>query len=168
MAGAVCTTTCLVGSFRAASTWAVSSFSVRAPVGQATMHWPQETQSTSARSASKAQAMWVWKPRSLGPMTPTSWVLRHGGAPAAEDALIVVPHQVGADWPAHTGGMLSLAYRTAPMPRSRHSSGAARSRVCTQVRQSIRWLERISSRVSWRDLRTPLRVGVDLHPSATG
>ena len=41
------------------------------------MHWPQDTQSTSARSRSKAQPMWVAKPRPLGPMTPTSWVARH-------------------------------------------------------------------------------------------
>ena len=42
------------------------------PVGQTTMHWPQETQATSPRSCSKAQPMWVLKPRSLGPMTPTA------------------------------------------------------------------------------------------------
>ena len=36
----------------------------------ATRHWPQDTQSDSARSRSKAQPMWVMKPRSLGPMTP--------------------------------------------------------------------------------------------------
>ena len=75
--GAGPTTTCLVGSLRASHTLGVSSFSWRAPVGQATMHWPQETQSTSARSRSKAQPMWVAKPRSLGPMTPTSWYFRH-------------------------------------------------------------------------------------------
>ena len=40
-AGADCTTTCLVGSARAAQTLSVSSFSDRAPVGQAAMHWPQ-------------------------------------------------------------------------------------------------------------------------------
>ena len=47
-------------------------FPARAPVGQAAMHWPQETQATSARSWSKAVPMWVAKPRSFGPMTPQS------------------------------------------------------------------------------------------------
>ena len=74
--GAGPTMTCLLGSRRAARTSAVESFSASAPVGHTTMHWPQDTQSTSARSRSKAQPMWVWKPRSLGPMTPTDWSWR--------------------------------------------------------------------------------------------
>ena len=50
--------------------------------------------------------------------------------------------------------MLSLAYRTASMPRSPASWSSSQWLLREQVRQSIRWLERISSRVSWRDLRT--------------
>ena len=74
--GAGPTTTCLLGSWRADSTSAVESCSDRAPVGQDTMHCPQDTQSTSLRSRSKAQPIWVMKPRSLVPMTPTSCSLR--------------------------------------------------------------------------------------------
>ena len=76
MEGAGPTTTCLWESFGQPHTLAVSSFSERAPVGQATMHWPQETQSHASFSRSRRSHV-VWKPRSLGPMTPTSWVLRH-------------------------------------------------------------------------------------------
>ncbi len=71
MEGAVWTTTCLWGSERARQTSLVLSFSAMAPVGQTTMHCPQETQATSPRFCSKAQPMWVAKPRSLGPITPT-------------------------------------------------------------------------------------------------
>ena len=74
--GAGPTTTYLLGSWRAANTSGMESCSLNAPVGQATRHWPQDTQSASARSRSKAQPMWVMKPRSLGPMTPTDWCFR--------------------------------------------------------------------------------------------
>ena len=154
MEGAGPTTTCLAGSFRAASTRAVSSFSERAPVGQATMHWPQETQSTSARSRSKAQPMWVWKPRSLGPMTPTSWVLRHTAVHRRQRTHLELSRTRWGAEASIWGGMLSLAYRTASMPRSPASWSSSQWLLREQVRQSIRWLERISSRVSWRDLRT--------------
>ena len=68
--GAGCTTTCLDGSRSAAHTLAVSSFSWRAPVGQATMHWPQLTQPTSPSFWSKAGSIRVLKPRPTVPMTP--------------------------------------------------------------------------------------------------
>ena len=74
--GAVCTTTYFSGSFRAAHTLPVSSFSVRAPVGHTVMHCPQEIQGLSPSLASKAHAMCVWNPRSVGPMTPTAWFSR--------------------------------------------------------------------------------------------
>ena len=76
VAGAVWTRTTFSGSPRASQTSFVWSFSVRAPVGQATMHWPQETQEVSPSGVSKAQEMLVAKPRSLAPMTPTSCHLR--------------------------------------------------------------------------------------------
>ena len=69
--GAVWTMTIFSGSLMASRTFWHSSFSCSAPVGQATMHWPQLTQVVSERGRSKAQAIWVSKPRLLGPMTPT-------------------------------------------------------------------------------------------------
>ena len=71
--GAVCTTTWRVGSSSAAHTFSVSSRSTRAAVGQTVMHWPQPMQVESASLPSKAQAMWVLKPRSTTLITPTPW-----------------------------------------------------------------------------------------------
>ena len=71
--GAVCTMTWRVGSPRAAHTLSVSSRSTSAPVGQTLMHWPQPMQVESTSLPSKAQAMWVLKPRSTTLMTPTPW-----------------------------------------------------------------------------------------------
>lgn len=45
--------------------------SVRAPVGQATIHWPQETQATSLSGISNARSISVSKPRLFAPMTAT-------------------------------------------------------------------------------------------------
>ena len=103
----------------------------------------------------RQQPMWVSKPRSLGPMTAHLLGLAaHGGAAAAEDALGVVPHQVGGGVPQSGGAC--CRWRTAPRRcrRSPASWSSSQWLLREQVRQSIRWLERISSRVSWRDLRT--------------
>ena len=72
--GAVLTMTFLVGSFRASHTFWVSSFSPIAPVGHTVMHCPQEIQVVSAKSMSKGLEIWVLIPRSLAPITPTSWL----------------------------------------------------------------------------------------------
>ena len=69
--GAVPTMTYLEGSASAATTLSISDFSVKAPVGQTVIHCPQPTQATEERGFSKAQAMWVSKPRALAPMTAT-------------------------------------------------------------------------------------------------
>ncbi len=70
-AGAVCTTTCLVGSESAAQTSAVSSFSVIAPVGHTKAHCPQFTQLVSPNSKSKGGATTVSKPRLTDPIAFT-------------------------------------------------------------------------------------------------
>ena len=70
-AGAVCTITILSGSLIASITSCVLSFSVSAPVGQALMHWPQETQATWLSGCSNAQPISVSKPRLFAPITAT-------------------------------------------------------------------------------------------------
>ena len=89
--GAVCTTTCLAGSASAAHTLSVSSFSVRAPVGQTAMHWPQETQAASPRGVFKGAADVGGKAALVGADDAhglVGFAGRHTAA--AQDALVVV------------------------------------------------------------------------------
>ena len=89
-AGAGCTTTNLSGSPSAAHTLSVSSFSVSAPVGQASMHWPQLTQAVVPSGIPQADSMAVLKPRFVGPMTPTFWIFSHMATQRRQHALVVV------------------------------------------------------------------------------
>lgn len=61
--GAVCTTTCLSGSARAAQTSSVADFSRNAAVGHTLMHWPHWMQTDSSIRAPWAGLTTVVKPR---------------------------------------------------------------------------------------------------------
>ena len=76
-AGAGCTTTCLLGSASSIPhLFGVDPFRWSAPVGQAAIHCPQLMQATSCqRLLQRPDSMAVSKPRFIGPMTPTAWVL---------------------------------------------------------------------------------------------
>ena len=71
MDGACWTTTYLSLSARASMTGWMSSFSVRAPVGQTLMHWPQLMQEETLRLESKAQPMKESEPRLTKSMQAT-------------------------------------------------------------------------------------------------
>ena len=104
------TTTCLVGSLRAAQTLSVSSCSIRAPVGQTAMHWPQYTQAVSPRGMSKAEPMWVLIAAVVGADDGGVLVaLADGNAAAAQDALGIVAHEVGSRKSSISGSSVVVA-----------------------------------------------------------
>ena len=76
-AGAVCTTTFLVGSLMAAITFLMLSTNVRAPTGHTCTHWPQLTHELSPSFCSKAGATTDGKPRFTPLRAPTVWNLLH-------------------------------------------------------------------------------------------
>ena len=55
-------------------TFSTARTSCRAPVGQASVHWPQFTQVVSLRSISKGGRTMVSKPRRVKSMAATPWI----------------------------------------------------------------------------------------------
>ena len=111
-----------------------------APVGHTTMHCPQDTQATSLRFCSKAQPIWVLKPRSLGPMTPMPCRLGAGcHTAAAEDTLVVVPvHMYCRGHPLHTG--YSHRHSTPHRPRLNSRQSFCSSQLpATHAGQTASW-----------------------------
>ena len=77
MAGAVWTTTVLVGSSSASQTSSIWLRSWMAPTGQTAAHWPHCTQTTSLRFWANAGPISVAKPRPWANRPPTSWTSLH-------------------------------------------------------------------------------------------
>ena len=154
------------GSARAAQTLSVSSFSVRAPVGQTAMHWPQVTQADFAQVHVKGAADVGGEAAVVGADDAARPdFAADGDAAAAEDALGVVADQMG-------GGVVDARARGLA-PSKRHSSvdavvagtaSAARSWRCgRRTGTPCRWLESSSSRFVLRESQHLGGVGLDLH-----
>ena len=145
--GAGPTTTVLVGSFSAAHTFGVSSRSVRAAVGHTAVHWPQATQAVLESGISKAQAIWVSKPRSQVSITPACWFLRQTATQRRHRMHLELSRTRCGIEASVWKPWSRLEKRFISTPYSRHSCCSSQSVLREQERQSVRWVERISSRV---------------------
>ena len=136
------------------NTFSVLSFSLNAPVGQDSIHCPQNVQSTSFRLKSPAVEIADSKPLFVDSIAPISCTLLQVDTHLLHKIHLFISLIIDGDLSSSGAVTLAPLYFISLMLYFLANACSSQLPLLTQVRQSFEWLDRIKSNTIFLDSTT--------------